>query len=143
MDHDLYGIPNVVEVIYSTQNGTIDGSPMLFATAKNDDPNSPTSIVTRGREIVYRDTSPALAGEPTQHELNEYAKKLLEELSTVEYTISYTHGYCPVRLGDCVRFNYTRAGLTDIKAKVVYQNINCDMSCQVSEKAVFTKKLWR
>lgn len=142
MDHDLYGIPNVVEVVYSSQNGTVDGSDMIFATAVNDDPNSPTSTISRGRRIVYRDTNPALSGEPTQYELNEYARQLLEELSTVEYKISYTHGYCPVRLGDCVRLNYSRAGMTDIKAKVVYQSISCNASCSVSEKAVFTKKLW-
>lgn len=142
MDHDLYGIPNVVEVVYSSPNGTVSGADMIFATARNDDPNSPTSTVNRGREIIHRDTSPALSGEPTQLELDEYAKRLLEELSTVEYKISYTHGYCPVRLGDCVRLNYTRAGLTDIKAKVVYQSISCNAACRVSEKAVFTKKLW-
>ena len=141
-DHDLYGIPNVVEVVYSSQNGNVNGD-VIYATAINDDPNSPTSTVSRGRKITYRDTSPAIAGDnPTQDELNEYAKKLLTELSTVEYKISYSHGYCPVRLGDCVRLNYTRAGLNGIKAKVIYQSIACNASCTVTEKAVFTKKLW-
>ena len=142
MDQDLYGIPNVVEVVYSSQYETIDGTHTIFATARNEDPNSPTSVINRGREIIYRDTRPAISGEPTQHELDEYAKKLLEELSTIECNISYSHGYCPVRLGDCVRLNYTRAGLTDVKAKVVYQSISCDASCRVTEKAVYTKKLW-
>ena len=142
MDHDLYGIPNVVEVVYSSQGGAGGGEDMLFSTVVNDDPNSPTSTVSRGRRIVYRDTNPALSGNPFQSDLDEYAKRLLEELSTVEYKISYTHGYCPVRLGDCVRLNYNRAGLKDIKAKVVYQSIACTASCTVTEKAVFTKKLW-
>jgi hypothetical protein len=34
-------------------------------------------------------------------------------------------------------------GLTGIKAKVVSQNIKCTPGCPVSEKAVFTNKLWR
>ena len=68
---------------------------------------------------------------------------MLEELSSVEYELSYTHGYCPVRIGDCVRLNYEKAGLKNIKAKVVSQNITCESGCKVTEKAVFTNKLWR
>ena len=137
MDHDLYGIPNVVEVIYS------NGSDHYHARAVNDDENSPTSTVNRGREILYRDTSPDLAGNATEEQIQEYAEQLLKSLSTVEYTISYTHGYCPVRIGDCIRLNYERAGLVDIKAKVISQSIKCEPGCRVTEKAVFTKKLWR
>lgn len=136
MNHDIYGIPNVVEVVYSV------GSSYLYATAVNDDSNSPTSIVNRGRKIVYRSTDPDLVGEATQEQLDEYAKNLLRELSTLENTITYTHGYCPVRVGDCIRLNYKRAGLTDIKAKVISQTIKCESGCAVTEKAVFTTKLW-
>ena len=137
MDHDLYGIPNVVEVIYSKN------SENYYVRVVNDDPNSPTSTVNRGREIMYRDTSPDVTGIPTEDQIKEYAEQLLRNLSTVEYTISYTHGYCPVRIGDCVRINSKRAGLTDIKARVISQSIKCEPGCPVSEKAVFTMKLWR
>lgn len=197
MDHDLYGIPNVVEVTFSTKDEC------YFARVVNDDPNSPTSTVNRGREIVYRVTNPETLGnhlekkarfyevapydyttnvhEKTNKEidppgkwdrfmdaktfeglpvyviipdgglfcivyetpgLTDYAKRLLSELSAIEYTVTYTHGYCPVRVGDCVRLNYTRAGLTNIKAKVISQSINCTPDCPVTEKAVFTTKLW-
>ena len=137
MEHDLYGIPNVVEVIYSS------GKDYYNIRVVNDDPNSPVSTVNRGREIVYRETNPDLTGIPTEKQLQEYAETLLRNLSTIEYTITYTHGYCPVRLGDCVRLNYTRAGLIDIKGKVISQKIKCIPGCQVTEKAVFTTKLWR
>lgn len=137
MDHDLYGIPNVVEVIYSS------GSNSYYAKVINDDPNSPTSTVSRGREIVYRVTDPDVIGDPTQNQIQEYAERLLRELSSLEYTVTYTHGYCPVRVGDCVRLNYERAGFTDIKAKVISQDISCEPGCPVTEKAVFTTKLWR
>ena len=136
MKHDLYGIPNVVEVIYSV------GGSSYYARVVNDDENSPTSTVNRGREIPYRVTNPDSMGDPTQNQITEYAEQLLRDLSTVEYTVTYTHGYCPVRLGDCVRLNYERAGLKDIKAKVVSQNIKCEPGCPVNEKAVFTTKLW-
>ena len=136
MDHDLYGIPNVVEVIYSK------GEDHYYAKVVNDDPNSPISTVNRGREIVYRVTDPDLIGDPTENQINEYASKLLRNLSSLEYTVSYTHGYCPVRLGDCVRINYSRAGLSNVKAKVISQSIKCVPGCPVDEKAVFTTKLW-
>ena len=71
-----------------------------------------------------------------------YAENALRKLSSLECTISYTHGYCPVRVGDCVRLNYERAGLTDIKAKVTSQTIKCQTGCMVTEKATFTTKLW-
>lgn len=135
IDRDLYGIPNVVEVVYS------NGRHIFREIVENNDPNSPVSIKSRGRRIVYRVTDPdgnfALRGQ-----LADYAKQLLEALSTLEYRVSYTHGYCPVRLGDCVRLNYKKAGLTDVKARVIKQSIQCVPGCQVSETAVFTKKLW-
>ena len=137
MDHDLYGIPNVVEVTYS------DTHDYYRVRVVNDDENSPTSTVNRGREITYPDTNPRLSGVPTHNQIKEYAERLLKELSTVEYTVTYTHGYCGTRLGDCVRLNYSRAGLNDVKAKIISQSIKCEPGCPVTEKAVFTTKLWR
>lgn len=140
MNHDLYGVPNVVEVVYTSS--TEYNNKTHYARIVNDDPNSPISTVNRGREIIYRDTKPSLNGEPTESMIQEYATKLLRDLSTLEYSVTYTHGYCPVRLGDCVRLDYTRAGLKNIKAKVISQTIKCEPGCPVTEKAVFTTKLW-
>ena len=137
LEHDLYGIPNVVEVVCST------GTEMYTARIVNDDPNSPISTINRGREILYRETSPNIQSIPSIEQINEYAEALLEELSSVEYQVSYKHGYCPVRVGDCVRLNYERADLKDVKAKVISQSINCETSCSVDETAVFTRKLWK
>lgn len=136
MEHDLYRVPNVVEVVYSKSND------IYYSKAVNDDSNSPISTISRGREIIHRVMDPDIIGDPTAKQIDEYAKQLLRELSTLEYTISYTHGYCPVRLGDCVRLNYSRSGITDIKAKVISQSIKCEPGCPVTEKAVFTVKLW-
>lgn len=136
LEHDLYDIPNAVEVIFST------GSKLLYSKVVNDNPNSSTSTVTRGREILYRDTSPSIPGIPSQLEVDRYAKQLLKNLSTIEYTIKYTHGYCPVRIGDCVRLNYERSGIMGVKAKVISQSIKCVPGCPVSETAVYTVELW-
>lgn len=134
---DLYEIPNVVEVVYS------DSKRYFVALAVNNDSNSPTSTVNRGREIIHRVTDPSSLGDPTENQLQEYAERLLRQLSSVECTVTYTHGYCPVRLGDCVRISYSRTGFEDIKAKVIRQSIKCTADCLVTETAVFTKQLWR
>lgn len=140
LEHDLYGIPNVVEVVYS------DSDEYYHARVVNDDPSSPISTVNRGREILYREVDPNFIGDPTENQVHERARQLLRELSTLEYTVTYKHGYCPVRLGDCVRLNYTRAkaiGVNGVKAKVISQSIKCEPGCPVTEKAVYTTKLWR
>ena len=137
MDRDLYGIPNVVEVVYSR------GSGYFYARAENNDVNSPVSIPNRGREVVYRETDPSLGGTPTQEYINEYANQLLRNLSALEYRLTYSHGYCPVRQGDCVRLDYARADLRNIKAKVIRQVIKCEPGCPVEETAVFSDELWR
>lgn len=142
INRDLYGIPNVIEIVYASGYRTSDGI-KYYMRISNDDPNSPTSIPSRGREIVKRITDPSFIGTPSEEEVAEYAKRLLKEASTVEYSVTYTHGYCPVRLGDCVMLNYTRAGLKNIKAKVISQSIKCEPGCPVTEKAVFTDELWR
>lgn len=134
---DLYGVPNVVEVIYSTD------SKHLFSRIVNDDPSSPISTVNRGREIVYRESKPNITGEPNQEYIDAYALQLLRNLSCLEHTITYTHGYCPARIGDCVLLNYKRAGIIDVKAKVISQSIKCETGCPVEETAVYTTKLWR
>lgn len=141
-ERDLYGIPNVVEVIYSNNEYNYS------ATAVNDDENSPISTVNRGRRIIYRDSNPEISGVPSGNEeydkvrVKEYAEQLLKNLSSIEYSVTYEHGYCPVRIGDCVRLNYERSGVTGVKAKVVSQTIKCETGCSVTEKAVYTTNLW-
>lgn len=137
VDRDLYGVPNVVEVVLSPPSGG-----MMTATAINDDPSSITSTVHRGRRVVYRETDPSIPENATQTQLEEYAKDLLKQKSEIEYSITFSHGYCPVRLGDCVRLNYKRAGLVGINAKITSQSIKCELGCKIEATAIFTKKLW-
>ena len=136
MQRDLYGIPNVVEVIYSTAD-----APYLSSVQRNTDTDSIVSIPARGREVWYRETDPNVQAGVTQVQLNEYAKNLLKNKSSIEYTITYTHGYCDVRIGDCVRLNYERAGIDGVNAKVIKQVIDCKSGCQAEETAVFTRSL--
>lgn len=145
LDRDLYGIPNVVEILYSSTVGTEAENwtdYAYMAIAENTDPNSPTSIPSRGRRIIHRENAPSnYKRNPTQ--LKDYAKQVLESLSSIECTLKYKHGYCPVRVGDCIRFDYKSAGYHNVKAKVIRQSINCSSGCSVTETAVFTTNLWR
>lgn len=134
---DLYGVPNVVEVLYSEENN------YKFARVENNDENSPVSIPSRGREVIHRVTNPEDLANPSDVQIEDYARNLLRDMSSLEYTVSYTHGYCPVRVGDAVWLNYEKAGLKNIKAVVTRQEITCRPGCPVSEEAVFTKNLWR
>ena len=134
---DIYGIPNVVEVLYS-----LGEEGYIFSSVKNENADSIVSTVRRGREVVYRETDPDVPDGINQALLDSYARNLLKTMSTIEYEVTYTHGYCPVNIGDCVRLNYRRAGLSGINAKVIRQVIKCETSCQVEETAVYTKSFW-
>lgn len=134
---DLYGMPNVVEVIYSTNES------FLYSRIVNDDPNSPISTVVRGREVIHRVNNPSLPGPPTQEQIDEYALQLLRNLSCLEHRIKFKHGYCPVRIGDCVTINYTRANIKNIKVQIQSQNIKCTTGCTIDSVGVYTTKLWR
>lgn len=137
VNRDLYGIPNVVEVVYTANRHNYS------ARVENKNPNSPISIPSRGREIVQRVVNPNMGGMPSQYQVESYAKRTLEELSSLEYTVKFKHGYCGVRAGDCVLLNYERAGITNVKAKIIGQSITCKTGCSVSSTAVFTNNLWR
>ena len=140
INKDLYGIPNVVEVIYTSAKANV------HVRAVNDDPSSPISTVSRGREIPYRITDPSVAviqsPDAAEIQLQEYANQTLRDLSNLECSVSFSHGYYPVHVGDCVRLNYERAGLVGVKARIISQSIKCKSGMQVSTKAVFKNKLW-
>ena len=141
-EKDLYGIPNVVE-IYATS-----GANVFHSVAENNEVLSPVSIKNRGRKIIHRETDPEIMGGiPTNYAegkqyVDDYAERVLKNLSSIENTITYEHGYCPVRVGDCVRINYARAGMSNIRAKVISQTIKCEPGCPVTEKAIYTTKFY-
>lgn len=136
LQQDLYGIPNVVEAIYSSGNQT------LYSRVVNDAADSPISTVNRGREITHRTTDPSIMGLPNQAKLDEFAMKTLKDMSVLQCTLTYKHGYCPVNIGDCVTLNYKSANIENVKARVISQSISCVPGCPVTETAIFTKKLW-
>ena len=74
------------------------------AVARDDDPSSPYSTVSRGRDIVIVERDVTLAEDEG---LAEYAKRRLNEEQQVAETAEYTRRYVPnVYVGDIVRANY-------------------------------------
>lgn len=136
-ERDWFGIPNVYEAVMSSNDSSVTGR------AVNDSPSSPISTVNRGREVYERETSPDIGKEnPTAEDLSNYARNKLKELSKVERSVDYSHGYNSVKVGDTVEVNYTRHGYT-AKGVVTSQVINCDTACTVEETVKFTEDLWR
>ncbi len=133
---DIFGVPNTLEVVYSGDDV------YRTAIAVNEDENSIVSTVNRGRVVYERVENPETLVVPTQGELDAYAEELLKKKSEIECQLTYQHGFNDVRIGDCVRVNYLRAGLNDIKGQVIQQKITCDTECRVDETIVFKKKLW-
>ena len=142
IDRDLYGIPNIIEVVVTLLDGTT-----ISAVAVNDDRNSAASTVARGRKVVQRVINPENLGKLAndsygKERAQEYANELLEQASTLEYRISYKHGYCGNNIGECVRIDYPQAGISNEKAYVISQKIDCKTGCTVEETAILTKKLF-
>lgn len=131
INQDIFDVPNVIEVLVS------DGSNNGFATASNDNPDSPVSTVNRGRIIAKRITNPqvGLTG------LQAYAKNELIKESEVETSVSYSHGYCPVTIGDCISLSNRKFGIDKLKLKVTSQSISCKTGCVVTETARSTVNL--
>lgn len=140
LNQDLYGIPNVIEILTSSP---VSEKSKLYR-AENKNPSSPISIQNRGREVIERTViTDLISSDNTDKYYSEMANSILHQKSTIEYTVSYKHGFCPVHIGDCVEIDYARSKLGSIKAKVMSQSIECVLGCPVSETASYTVNMWR
>lgn len=135
-ERDWFGVPNVYEAVLSKNDK------VLVGRAVNDSESSHLSTVSRGREVYERETSPDVPEGATQEDLANYAKAKLRELSCVERSVEYQHGFNQVRVGDSVGIDYTVHGY-NVTAKVISQKITCDTACTVQETAKFTEDMWR
>lgn len=130
-------LPNAMELTMPCGTG------QLVGRARNEDADSPISTVRRGRVKVAREDGDALPAGSTQEQADARALERLKALSCDTRTIIYRHGYCPVRLGDGVLFDYTRHEWT-ARLRVVRQVIECgSSSCTVTETGAGSEILWR
>lgn len=96
---DWYNCPNVLMAVAGDVTGI----------ARDDDPDSPLSTVSRGREVWKKESCTLSAGESVA----EYARRRLRELQRVRQTASYMRRYLPdVMPGDIVGLNYPEQQLT-------------------------------
>lgn len=119
---DWYTCPNVLR---ATSGG-------LTAIARDDDPDSPYSTASRGREIWAEESKPALNdGEG----IEAYARRRLRELQAPVRSVEYSRRYLPdVMPGDVVALHYP-AQRIDADFRVVSQKIEMGYGARISEEA--------
>lgn len=120
-EYDWFSAPNVFRAV-------IDN---VSATARDDDPSSPLSTESRGREVWQEEEGVALAENQT---LAEYAEKRLKELQAVGETITYSRRFLPeVYVGDIVTLDYN-----DLKGnyRITSQKLELSYNLRTSEECV-------
>lgn len=121
--YDWYGVPNVYRAV-------LDDS---YAVARDDNPNSPLSTVSRGREIWLEDPSVYLQEKET---LAEYAERMLKKSQQVGTSISYTRRFNPdVYVSDVVRLGYSAQKISGIY-RVTSQSITLGYNAKTSEEVI-------
>ena len=119
---DIFSVPNVLRV-------SLHGS---AATARDDDPESVYSTVSRGREIWKQETAKLAAGES----LGEYATRRLKELQNPSRKLSYTRRFQPdVDINDLVSIVYPKQQIGDV-FRVQSQTITLSHGAKVKEEAI-------
>lgn len=123
ISYDWYQAPNVLRAVEGDD----------YAEARDDDPKSRFSTVTRGREIWVEESSCNLnQGES----LARYAKRRLKELQDIAMTASYDRRFHPdINVGDIIESNYPAQRLTG-KYKVTDQSIDIGYGARTSEEVV-------
>ena len=121
VSHDWYNVPNVYRAV-------LDDS---YSIARDDDPNSPLSIISRGREIWYEDSSVYLQDNET---LAEYAYRMLKSLQQLATTVSYTRRFNPdVGVLDVVKLGYSAQQIDGLYL-VTSQTITLGYGAKTSEE---------
>lgn len=121
-EFDWFSCPNVFRAT----------SADLTAIARDDDPASSLSTVTRGREIWAEETSVTLG---SNESLSSYAIRRLKELQSPSRTISYSRRFDPdVTVGDTVRINHPAISIDGL-FRIKEQSIELTYGCRTSESA--------
>ena len=118
IERDWFNCPNVFR---ATMNE-------MSAIARDDDPESPLSTVSRGREIWAQDEAD-LSDDET---LAEYAARMLRESQNVAESAKYTRRFLPdLNVGDIIRLNYPQL---NGDYRITKQDIELTFNGQTSEE---------
>ena len=122
-EYDWFSCPNVLRAT----------SDDLTAVARDDDPKSSLSTVSRGREIWAEESSVTLG---TNESLASYAYRRLKELQAPARTVSYSRRFNPdITVGDIVRINHPEIGVDDT-FKIQSQTLELSHGCRITEEAI-------
>lgn len=120
VEFDWFSAPNV----FMATSGSLSG------IARDDDPNSPFSTVTRGREVWAEDTMADLNSGET---IAEYAKRRLKEEQQISQTASYSRRFIPdVIPSDIVQLHYPAQKLQGAY-KIMSQTIQLGFAARTTE----------
>ena len=118
---DWYDCPNCYRAI--SDDGTAD--------ARDDDPASTLSTVSRGREVWTVETNVDLSDSET---IAEYAQRALKEAQAPARSLKYNRRFFPDLLcTDLVELDYPVNNLTGLY-KVISQSFSIDKGCEVTEE---------
>ena len=121
--HNWYACPNVFRVT----------SGDMEYTARDDDPESPLSTVSRGREIVKAEDDVTLS---TDEGISEYAERRLKEEQQNIVSAEYSRVYVPdLNVGDNVKLVYPQISGEYV---VEEQNIELTYGGRTTEKVIRT-----
>lgn len=120
---DWYSCPNVLRVIAGDD----------IAIARNDNPDSPLSTISRKREIWMEDSKDEIKeGE----ELAEYANRRLKEESNAIRTVSCTRRFQPeIYPGDLIKLHYPKHDLRGI-FRIQSQKIELGHGIKTKEEVI-------
>ena len=122
VEHDWFNSPNVFRAI----------SEGLTAIAKDEDPDSIYSTVSRGREIWMEETECVLE---TGETLADYAARRLKEEQQITYKVSYKRRFDPdVYVSDLVMIHYPSIQLNGY-FKIDSQTVDLSGGAPTSEEA--------
>ena len=118
---------------YACPNVLMAESGSAVGIARDDDPLSPLSTVSRGREVWARESGVTLIGGES---INEYASRRLMELQNVQKSASYTRRYIPsVFPGDLIEIHYPQESLKGTY-KIESQTVTLGYNAKTSEDVV-------
>lgn len=121
LTHDWYQCPNCFRAIRNDMTGI----------AKDEDEDSPLSVINRGREVWRQETSCELANDES---IAEYAVRALKEAQEHYMTIKYDRRFHPALfVSDLVRLHYPAQGV-DGEYMVTSQSIDLSYGARTSEE---------
>lgn len=119
--HDWFSCPNCFRAFNGNQSGV----------ARDDDPASPLSTVSRGREVWMQESSAELSNDES---IAEYAQRKLAEAQANYIKVNYSRRYMPdLLVGDLVQLHYPAQGIDGVY-KVESQTVTLGYGAKTDEE---------